>query len=87
MSDLERVLKGLMCCAGDGGISRSCPEDCPYHEIDEERGICESQLMWDAAELLGHRFCPHCGRICSNVAIRGKLFYCEACRKFFEVRK
>lgn len=52
MTDLVKVIKALRSCAGDGGPSRVCPDDCPYRDVDETRGFCDSQLMWDAAAFL-----------------------------------
>lgn len=49
---IDMVIKGLSCCAGNGGVSRSCPDDCPYANVDETNGLCEAQLKWDAKKLL-----------------------------------
>ena len=51
-SDREKVIRGLRCCIGDGGVCRSCPADCPYRDADETASLCDAQLMRDALLLL-----------------------------------
>lgn len=48
----DEIIKGLRCCAGDGSLGRVCPDDCPYQRVDEEKGVCSSQVIWDALRLL-----------------------------------
>ena len=48
----EEVIRGLQCCRGDMSGARVCPDDCPYHDVDEDLGFCDAQLMRDAEILL-----------------------------------
>ena len=48
MSELNRVVKGLECCADD----IMCPDECPYKPISDLCGDCRGELVHDALELL-----------------------------------
>ena len=48
MTEFEKVLKGLECCADD----IMCPDYCPYKAISDLGGDCRGELVHDALELL-----------------------------------
>ena len=51
MLDIEKVIKGLLCCI-DSDRECFCPEDCPYGEVNESNYMCETLLKLDAIALL-----------------------------------
>lgn len=87
MADLEKILKGLECCAisDEEGV---CPDDCPYYdECWADKIKIEKQLKKDALALLkaqepvkytfdfdGDLICGGCGE-----RIDGTDNYCRTC--------
>ena len=89
---MEKVIKGLECCAN----GNSCSEKCPYDELGDSFDDCVPQLARDALILLKEQeprkpiyneqkygdHLPHCGnceKALPNNGVYLKVNFCHYC--------